>query len=99
MWASTAAFTNSRIAVSKVARRHSLQRLADQLQDFPVVARNQRRHQRLLVREVLVERADAHAGDRGYAVGAGAIVAFPHENASGGVEQRLDHRPRALLGR
>ena len=73
--------------------------IPDQLEDVPIVARDQRRYQSLLVGEVLVERADADTGDRGDTIGAGAIVPLPGENASGGVQQRLDHRPGALLGR
>ena len=70
-----------------------------QLEHFPIVARDERRHERLLVGEILIERADADAGHRGNPVGAGAIVSLPRENTSSCVQQRLHRRLRSLLRR
>src|SRR5215510_5524303 len=53
--------------------------------------------ERLLAGEILIERADAHAGLLGDPVGAGAIEAFPDENASGCFDQCIDRRTRPLL--
>jgi hypothetical protein len=46
--------------------------------------------ERLLAGEILVERADADAGDLGDPVGAGLLEAFPDQNASGCLDQRVD---------
>ena len=67
---------------------------AAHLVDVPL---DERRDQRLLAREVLVERADADAGGVGDAVGAGAVVAFLDEDASSRREDDLDRLLRAGL--
>jgi hypothetical protein len=46
--------------------------------------------QRLLGREVLVERTDADARERGDLVGARPVIAVLHQNASGRFEQGFD---------
>ena len=53
----------------------------------------------VLVREVLVERSDAHAGDLGDAVRGRLLEALGLQNVSGRDEDRVDGLPCALLAR
>src|SRR5690606_31554716 len=57
----------------------------------------QRHHQRVLAREILVQRPDAHARDLGDAVGARPIEPLLDENASRGLEDGLDRGLRSAL--
>src|SRR5262249_3133520 len=68
-----------------------------QLHHLLLVPVDQRRDQRLLAGEVLIQRADADACDMRNPVGAGAVVAFLDQNASGRFEQRTDSGARSLL--
>jgi len=64
-----------------------------------LVAPEQRRDQRLLRREVLVERADRHAGGLRDLVGRRPIEAVLDQKASGRLEDRIDGRARPGLNR
>ena len=48
------------------------------------------RDQGLLAREVLVQGTDTDAGDLGDPVGAGPVIAFVGQNASGRFQKRID---------
>ena len=71
----------------------------DHVGDVPRVPVDELADERLLVREVLVDRADAHPRALRDAVGAGLVVALPHQNVSGGVEDRVHGRLGSLLSR
>ena len=70
--ASIAAATSLRTAFSSGCAARSARR-RDNLHEFLVVALDHRGNERLLAREILVERADAHARLFGDTVGAGSI--------------------------
>jgi hypothetical protein len=53
--------------------------------------------ERLLAREILIERADADAGDFGNPVGARLLKTFANQNASGCLDQRVDGGAGSLL--
>ena len=73
------------------------ERSARDLEQFLRVALDDGRDQRLLAREILVERADADAGHGGDLVGARPIVALFHQNASGRFDERIDRGARTSL--
>src|SRR5271156_2773604 len=58
---------------------------------------NDRRYQRLLAWEVLVERTDTDAGHLGNPVGARPVIAFLDQNASSRFQKRVDRWPRPFL--
>jgi len=62
------------------------ERALDRVEHLTRVALVQRGDERVLVREVLVERTHAHAGQLGHRVGGGGRVAAFDQNASRGVE-------------
>jgi hypothetical protein len=55
------------------------------------------RDERLLRREVLVQRGNVDARDLCDAVGAGPVVAFPNEHSRGRFEEHLNGGARTLL--
>ena len=71
--------------------RRIVERRLDDPHDFVGVSLNQRGHQRFLVGEVLVERADADAGAFGNAAGRRPFVSPLDQNVS---RRRDDLRPR-----
>jgi hypothetical protein len=66
------------------------ERCADEAHDLLVVTVDHGGDERLLAGKILVERADADAGDFGDAVGAGFLKAFADQNASSRLDQRVD---------
>jgi hypothetical protein len=72
------------------ARGDLEQGVEDHLRQFLRVALDDGRDQRLLAREVLVERADADAGHGRDLVGARPVVAFLDQNASSRFDKRID---------
>ena len=79
------------------ARGDLEQGISDHLRQFLRVALDDGRDQRLLAREVLVERTDADAGHGRNFVGARPIVAFLDQNASSRFEKRFDGEAGPLL--
>ena len=79
------------------ARSHLDQSVASQLRNLLRMAVDNRRDQRLLAREVLVQRTDTDAGHLGNPVGARAVIAFLHQNASSRFQERIDGCARSLL--
>ena len=72
------------------SRRHFDQRVADHLKHLMHMAVYDSRDQRLLTREVLVERADANPRYGGDLISARPVVAFLHQNASSRIEKHID---------
>jgi len=79
------------------------QRLRRRAREQPLgggqVLLEQRDQQRVLVREVLVERADGHAGERGDVIGGRTRVAAEGEDPSCRLAQRPDGVLRPVLAR
>jgi hypothetical protein len=71
-------------------RCHLDQGVARHLRNFLRMAVNDRRYQRLLAREVLVQRTDTDAGHLGNPVGARPVIAFLHQNASSRFQKCID---------
>ena len=63
---------------------------ARHLRNFLHMAVDNSRYQRLLAREVLVQRTDADARNLGNSVGARSNVAFLEQNASSRFQERID---------
>lgn len=55
--------------------------------------------QRLFVREILVQRPNAHPGQLRYAIGSQARISFMHQNVSSSLEHRFDSSNRPGLKR
>ncbi|MNL50085.1 hypothetical protein D3C87_1730710 [compost metagenome] len=68
----------------------AVQHVVDDIQHLVVVALMQRGDQRVLVREVLVQRSDADARGFGDQVGVGARIAVRGQNASCRLQNRVD---------
>jgi hypothetical protein len=75
------------------ACRHFDHGVAHYLHHFVHVTVDHSRDQRLLAREILVQRTNTHARHGGDLVGARPIVAFFHQNASSRFEERIDGKP------
>ena len=73
-------------------RRNLCQRFTGDLQELLSMSFHDGSNERLFAREVLVKRADAHAGLLGDTVGAGFVETFPDQNASGRFNQGIDQR-------
>lgn len=75
--------------------------LAGDIEDYPVhrlrVAFVEGGNQRVLVREVLVHRADTNPGALRHQVGVGTGVTVLDHDGGGSLEDGLDHHPRAGL--
>lgn len=72
------------------ARSHLDQGIASHLRNLLRVALNDSRYQRLLAREVLVQRTDTDPRHLGNPVGARSVVAFFHQNASSCFQKGID---------
>jgi hypothetical protein len=58
---------------------------------------DERSHKRLLIGKVLVERSNAHTRYGSDAICAGPRISIAHQNASSGIQYRLDGHFRPLL--
>ncbi|MNL20223.1 hypothetical protein D3C87_1414600 [compost metagenome] len=67
-----------------------VQHLVDDIQHVVVVALMQRGDQRILVRKILVQRPDADPSRFGDQIGVGAGIAVRGQNASRGLQDRVD---------
>lgn len=70
---------------------------ADDGHDLLLVAVDHGGDERLLARKILIERADADAGDLGDAVGARLFKTLPDQNASSRLDQRVDRGAGSFL--
>src|SRR5258708_4140454 len=64
--------------------------VASHLRNFLCMAVNNSRYQRLLAREVLVQRTDTHPRHLGNPIGARFVIPFSDQNASSRFQKRID---------